>query len=95
MVNSFREEDVVARLGGDEYIVMLSGVEENFVISSIERLSRKVKEYNTTSNEEYELGFSYGYSLAQNFKDINKIISSADKHLYENKRAKKSTRIPA
>ncbi len=68
----------IFRAGGDEFVVILKNMDETHILKSFEILEEKAKKNNVS--------FSYGYSVAYDSKEIDKILIEADANMYENKR---------
>ena len=86
----FRSSDVVGRLSGDEFGIVAVGV----TIENVDVLKNKVLEINKkvteTENLPFELSISLGGVDLQASSIISKLLSLADKKLYEEKRKKKA-----
>lgn len=84
--SSTRKSDVLCRWGGDEFIMILRGDKEQaeFVMKKIQS---KMREYNETREEPFDLSFSYGIAEInpESEQTIDDIVSIADKKMYKNK----------
>lgn len=90
----FRNLDIVARLGGDEFAVVAADINSSFVATLRERLDRMLRLFNETSGESFTLSLSLGaveFTGSEN-NNLEKLLSSADSVLYEEKRLKKEAR---
>lgn len=88
---TFRGNDIAARLGGDEFTVITLDAEKRDVKAIITRVNHFIKEYNKTSEYDFTLSLSLGYSIftkgcKQSFEEL---MSDADKNLYIEKKKKK------
>ena len=71
-------KEYIFRAGGDEFVVILKNIDETHILKSFEILEEKAKKNNVS--------FAYGYSVAYDSKDIDKVLIEADANMYENKR---------
>ncbi|MCB1176620.1 MAG: GGDEF domain-containing protein, partial [Leptospiraceae bacterium] len=90
---SFRLTDLIGRLGGDEFSVI---VVDDLVSSDtiINRLMRKIEDYNKHSGEEFVLSVSIGYEEynPQEHKTIEELLSIADEKMYHHKKSSRKNR---
>ncbi|OPJ59645.1 GGDEF domain-containing protein [Clostridium oryzae] len=91
MKSQLRQEDIIIRYGGDEFILILNVETEHEAEAIIRRISKAVKENNSSSKKEYELSFSYGYELYNFDKPMTpeEYINHVDRLMYLNKSNKK------
>ncbi|MGC8814444.1 diguanylate cyclase [Dictyoglomus sp.] len=91
LTSTFRQNDLIARIGGDEFVVLGIIGEENHKEKIIERLTEKVKEFNTKEKRPYKLSLSVGYVVydPENPKTLEELLQLADQLMYEEKRLKK------
>lgn len=82
----------VCRIGGDEFAIVLKGVSEEYIKTSLRRLEEHVKEYN--ENNFFELEIAYGYALYDRKidKNLESVMSRADKKMYYKKNLMKVSR---
>lgn len=87
--SNIRKDDLVIRWGGDEFLLLLYTSPEyaEIVISNIQKA---VEENNTSSDNPYQIHFSYGISrfYAESISYLDEIISMADRKMYLQKKAK-------
>ncbi len=94
MSSVFRNSDVVARMGGDEFCVLLTGTDTDHVERPLLNLADSIQMQNKSTP--YEIGYSVGVVDYDDRHDgINKLMEEADHLMYEQKRARKQTGIPA
>lgn len=87
--NSFRTGDVVARIGEDEFAVIMRGCDEKYVDSAINRVMKKIEEFNS-KNEDLYLSVSVGYAVKRSLdQDPFKVFNEATCHMYSNKLLKR------
>lgn len=87
-IDNVRKEDIVTRYGGDEFCLILNGLDKNGSNEVIERLYKHFQLQNYYP-EEIPIGFSYGIaSFPEDSNEIDKLLSIADKKMYQMKEAK-------
>ena len=89
---TFRESDIIARMGGDEFTVLLTtGVDAEWLPS---RLQQNIEAYNKRAKRTYKLSLSLGLVRYDpvNPCNIDELLASADKLMYEQKRSKQKKR---
>lgn len=86
----FRESDIIARFGGDEFVVLATDVKKEDKDVIINRLNKKIKDYNNMKIRQYNLSLSIGTVFYEpgNIEDIEDILDKADKLMYEEKKKK-------
>lgn len=93
LVKNFRTNDVVARIAGDEFAIICHGitiVDYNRIKKNIEKDCEK---WTLENNAPFKLSISMGaqvYPSPDVGYDLEKLLSLADKTLYEVKKAKKA-----
>ena len=87
-----RKADYVARLGGDEFVIIGQCENKEVVDQIVQRMHDVADEFNIYSKKQYKLQFSAGYVIYDGSKEttLDKLISEADKKMYEIKKAKKA-----
>jgi len=87
---AFRQSDIIARVGGDEFAVL--AVDSTGINSEpfSKRLQQKIDEYNANKSGPYTISMSWGTAVFDPKAPISmgELMSSADKLMYTNKRAK-------
>lgn len=81
-------ENIIARYGGDEFMVYFSAINEKDIFVYIEELDFLVGDFNETENKQYNLKFSYGYSITtENTKRITmqELLDEAEQKMCANK----------
>ena len=88
----FRTSDVIGSLGGDEFGIIAVGLTAPVFEKIKLRLKKICAEWNEQSKEPFQLSISLGYAnFTESDNNLKKLLSSADKLLYEEKRLKKQT----
>lgn len=91
---TFRTSDVIARLGGDEFAVLAIDVPN----SNVEIISKRLHENFAQHNRKHKLPYTLSLSIGMttfNPRDpvpVEKLLSRADRSLYEKKRDKGTTK---
>jgi diguanylate cyclase (GGDEF)-like protein len=86
-----REKDLLFRLGGDEFMLMMSGVDEERRILTEKRFISLIGAWNQRRKKVLPIPLSFSLGGATGFwgKDLDKIISEADKKMYIHKQSKR------
>jgi diguanylate cyclase (GGDEF)-like protein len=87
--NSASEKDIVGRYGGEEFCIICLNYELDAILNLGEKLRKTIEDYAFIVNEKpLKITTSIGiaYKTPFSVKASNKIITSADKKLYEAKR---------
>ena len=88
---TFRESDILSRIGGDEFVVLASaGKREGEAICC--RLQANVCAQNRAAGRSYEISISVGMAMYDptHPQSLEDVLSSADKAMYEQKKALQS-----
>jgi len=89
--NTFRESDIIGRFGGDEFAVFLTNDSEPKLENTIiEHVLENLKSFNEQNQHKYKLSLSMGiaYENPEHPCPIDKLITQADKLMYEQKKHK-------
>jgi diguanylate cyclase (GGDEF)-like protein len=87
--NSTSDQDIVGRYGGEEFCIICLNYELDAILNLGENLRKTIEDYSFMVNEKpLKITTSIGiaYKTPSSIKHSNKIITSADKKLYEAKR---------
>jgi diguanylate cyclase (GGDEF)-like protein len=89
--STFREADIVARIGGDEFVVFPVGTTNDHIEIISSRLKKNIDAFNSKSTKSYKLSLSIGISAYDPLalQTIDRLLSEADKLMYEQKMRKK------
>lgn len=91
-----RAEDYACRVGGDEFAVILRGIEDERVLSSIaDRIAEEFERWLVQQRPQFVgvgLGMSVGYAMAARGMTTEDLKELADRRMYENKTRNKAAR---
>ncbi len=89
-----RHGELLMRYGGDEFVILSKGYTDADAKNYISKIQAGIENYNATSNHEYILEASMGYTIVEPTPDldIEEIIEAADREMYKMKNAKKAAR---
>ena len=86
-----RESDMLFRMGGDEFMVLCPDTDLKGSYVCAERMQNAVK---TLTIVDQVVGFAYGVaSSAEDYKDMDEMLRSADSSMYECKRKMREGRV--
>jgi diguanylate cyclase (GGDEF)-like protein len=88
---AFRSGDLVARLGGDEFAVLLPGADEHAVAESLKRINAETAACECRKTTSCPVRLSLGAATGRTPEELESLLRDADKRLYQNKSAHKST----
>ncbi len=88
---TFRESDVIARISGDEFVVFPAGTTDEDTQIVLARLQKNIDAHNANQNKGFKLSMSCGLSYfdPENPASMEKLLSRADKLMYEQKNIKR------
>lgn len=89
---TFRRSDIIARMGGDEFAVLALEASGESADLLIERLRERVRDFNDTHREPYQLSVSIGMARHDGEARIRleELLARADAAMYEEKRGKRN-----
>lgn len=92
---TFRRSDIIARLGGDEFGVLALEASDESSESLVERLRERVREFNATSPEPYQLAISVGMARQEDEPGVRleDLVAEADSAMYREKHEKRSAAL--
>jgi diguanylate cyclase (GGDEF)-like protein len=92
---TFRRSDIIARLGGDEFGVLALEAADESSETLVERLRERVRDFNESSPEPYQLAVSIG--MAHHDDDprvrLEDMVAEADAAMYREKHAKRASTL--
>jgi diguanylate cyclase (GGDEF)-like protein len=94
--DTFRTSDLAARVGGDEFCVLVSVDTWEGVATARDRLLASIAMANNLPGRTYDVSVSVGVAAFDRETDgsIDDLIARADALMYEEKHAKRATRLP-
>ncbi len=91
LLKVFGDDGMVVRFGGDEFLIVLKGVDEQYLNQKKDLIQQTIgKDMERFSFD--KIAFSYGYSFDEEDKSVNDIIVEADNKMYEDKAKNKNLR---
>ncbi len=93
MEEETRSDDMVARVGGDDFVIIIKGLIDEGVLSSIAgRLIDRLREPTIFESETCRVSASVGIALSTQFSSLKaaEILKAADQALYDAKRSGRS-----
>jgi len=86
----FRKYDIVARFGGDEFMVVVRNRTKGEVEDILKKLQERIEEI----FKNFEISVSYGIAVApDDGTDIDKLITLADRRMYQMKEKHKAKNL--
>jgi diguanylate cyclase (GGDEF)-like protein len=88
LLNScLRPNDFISRFGGDEFCIVLDISDITGLNEIINRINKRIIEYNESGVQPYKLGFSIGYAVYDyhSHMNVNDFQKQVDMLMYENK----------
>ncbi|MCR5187977.1 MAG: GGDEF domain-containing protein [Treponema sp.] len=89
---AFRSSDIVGRLSGDEFGIIASSMTADYVDIIREKVERLDKEISIKNDLPFTLSISFGAVNLSSSSVLTKLLTEADKVLYEEKRKKHAQR---
>jgi diguanylate cyclase (GGDEF)-like protein/PAS domain S-box-containing protein len=91
LVKTFRESDIISRVGGDEFAILAIDANDKTAEGLLERLHELINKCNSRKARKYDLSISIGYTVFDpcHRDSLDKLMSRADMHMYEDKNNKK------
>ena len=86
LFKSIPEQGIAIRYAGDEFIVLLSGVDENAVMTTMDEINRNLELFNTSDAEQFKLSVSMGYAEFCEDDVVATFLMRMDEKMYEEKR---------
>jgi diguanylate cyclase (GGDEF)-like protein len=87
-----RTEDIVCRFGGDEFLVILHNADEQMAFARLQIWRERTKDIDIVYEDIHiQVSFSAGIATYPTCKNIEELISTADKALYDIKAKKKQS----
>ena len=92
---TFSEEDIIARIGGDEFTIFCINKDLGFIDTVRQIIHDLCDRFNIFSNKPYKLAISIGALpfTAKEEANLESLLSSADKLLYEQKQVRKKRKL--
>ena len=88
--NALRDSDGICRLGGDELLVVLPNTSLEKCSMVIDRITDRIRRFNSKRNVKWKLGISYGLAeLPAGGCSAEELVDTADRDMYRMKMGKK------
>lgn len=85
--DSIRENDIPIHYGGDEFLIILSNTNSKGAEKAIERIRNEIAK--KCGDEKIKVEISAGIACSDCVNDLEAMMQSADKKMYNEKRQKK------
>ena len=79
---------IAARYAGDEFVVILKIKSKDEITSLIQRIEKATEEFNASSQKQYKLSFSFGYSIYEKNDTTDEFLGRMDRAMYNEKHRK-------
>ena len=86
LIRSIPDAGMAIRYAGDEFIVLLSGVDTERVLATMEEINRNLSRFNESGIEPFRLSVSMGYTEFGTEDDAETFLMHMDEKMYEEKR---------
>ncbi len=86
LIRSIPDDGMAIRYAGDEFIVLLSGVDTERVLATMEEINRNLSRFNESGTEPFHLSVSMGYTEFGTEDDAETFLMHMDEKMYEEKR---------
>ena len=86
LFKSIPDAGMAIRYAGDEFIVLLLGVDEECMISTMKEINDNLAEFNESGTETFKLSVSMGCAEFGENDDAESFLTSMDDRMYEEKR---------
>jgi len=86
----FRKSDIICRFGGEEFCVLLTNVDDRYILSTFEKFIHTVRQRQIVTKQKEIVSYSVSIGVCATLMDsFEMMIKRADEKLYEAKRAGK------
>lgn len=86
LIRSIPDAGMAIRYAGDEFIVLLSGVDTECVLATMEEINHNLSRFNESGIEPFHLSVSMGYTEFGTEDDAETFLMHMDEKMYEEKR---------
>ena len=86
LCRSIPDAGMAIRYAGDEFIVLLSGVNAECVLATMEEIAENLSRFNESGTEQFPLSVSMGYAEFGPEDDAEAFLKHMDEKMYEEKR---------
>ena len=86
LFKSIPDAGIAIRYAGDEFIVLLSGVDTERVLATMEEINHNLSRFNESGIEPFHLSVSMGYTEFGTEDDAETFLMHMDEKMYEEKR---------
>ena len=83
--SSIRKSDIAVRMGGDEILVAFPETDGQMALKIAERIAENISK---CRYKDLDVSISFGLAIWRKGKDVEKVISLADRKMYEMKKSK-------
>jgi len=86
LFRSIPDTGMAIRYAGDEFIVLLAGVDTEYVLATMDEINDNISQFNSSGAEPFSLSVSMGYAEFRAEDDAETFLRNMDEKMYEEKR---------
>ncbi len=86
LFRSIPDTGMAIRYAGDEFIVLLAGVDTEYVLATMDEINDNISQFNSSGAEPFSLSVSMGYAEFRAEDDAETFLRNMDEKMYKEKR---------